>query len=109
MSAVAAADETPLNLPFKAGETFTGKSEGVEPRFIISSGTIICTAAVSLLAENTIESNLPPLGKFQIHFSGCRDEGTGQKCTGLGETPEGTILVGGTWHLVWDEKELRSN
>jgi hypothetical protein len=103
MSAVAAADETPLNLPFKAGETFTGKSEG-EPKLISSNGTTVCKEAVSLLAENTIESNSPPLGKFQMHYSGCMDEATKQKCTGLGETPEGTILVKGTWHLVWDEK-----
>jgi hypothetical protein len=102
MSAVAAADETPLNLPFTAGETFTGQSEG-EPQFISSNGTVICKTATSLLPENTIESNLPPLGKFQIHFSGCKDKATGVMCTGLGET-EGTILVGGTWHLVWDEK-----
>jgi hypothetical protein len=101
MSAVAAADETPLNLPFTA-ETFTGKSEG-EPKFISSAGTVICKEATALLAENTIESNLPPLGKFQIHFSGCRNETTGVVCTGLGETA-GTILAKGTWHLVWDEK-----
>jgi len=56
-----------------------------------------------LLAENTIESNLPPLGKFQMHFTGCKDKGTGATCTGLGEAA-GVSLVGGTWHLVWDEK-----
>jgi hypothetical protein len=102
MSAVAAADETPLSLPFKAGETFTGKSEG-EPELISSIGTMICREATSLLAENTIESNLPPLGKFQIHFSVCRDKILGTVCTGLGEN-SGIILVKGTWHLVWDEK-----
>jgi hypothetical protein len=102
MSAVAAADETPLNLPFKAGEVFTGKSEG-EPKFISSNGTVACKEATSLLAENTIESNLPPLGKFQIRFLGCKDEATGTTCTGLGDTA-GTVLYGGTWHLVWDEK-----
>jgi hypothetical protein len=102
MSAAAAANETPLNLPFKVGEAFTGKSEG-EPKFISSSGTLVCKEGISLLAENTIESNLPPLGKFQIRFSGCKDEATGATCTGLGETA-GTILYGGTWHLVWDEK-----
>jgi len=102
MSAVAVADETPLNLPFKAGETFTGKSEG-EPEFNSSNGTVICKEATALLAENTIESNLPPLGKFQIHFSVCRDKILGTVCTGLGEAA-GTILAGGTWHLVWDEK-----
>jgi len=102
VSAVAAADETPLNLPFKAGETFTGKSEG-EPKFISSAGTVICKEATGLLPDNTIESNLPPLGKFGIHFSVCRDELTGTVCTGLGEAA-GTILVNGTWHLVWDEK-----
>jgi len=104
MSAVAsAADETPLNLPFTAGETFTGKSEGA-PKFISAAGTIVCLEATALLPENTIESNLPPLGKFQIHFIDCLEETTKTKCTGLGETPEGTILVKGTWHLVWDEK-----
>jgi hypothetical protein len=103
MSAVAtAADETPLNLPFKAGETFTGKSEG-EPEFKNSNGTVVCKEGVSLLAGNTIDSNLPPLGKFEIHFSGCKQPAINQPCTGLGET-EGTILVKGTWHLVWDEK-----
>lgn len=102
MSAVAAADETPLNLPFKAGETFTGKSEGAT-EFNSSNGTVICLEGTALLPENTIESNLPPLGKFGIHFSDCLDKATKAKCTGLGET-EGTILVQGTWHLVWDEK-----
>jgi len=100
MSAVAAADETPLNLPFTAGETFTGKSEGA-PEFISATGAVVCLEATALLPENTIESNLPPLGKFQIHFLDCKLGSA--VCTGLGEN-SGIILAKGTWHLVWDEK-----
>jgi hypothetical protein len=102
LSAVAAADETPLNLPFTAGEKFSGKSEG-EPEFISSNGTIICKEAKGVEAESAYESNLPPLGKFKIDLTGCKDKLGGTECTGLGEAA-GTILVGGTFHLVWDEE-----
>jgi hypothetical protein len=99
LSAVAFADETPLDLPFVANETMTGKSEG-EPEFKSSNGTVICKEATE---EGNIESNLPPLGLFHIHFKGCKDKATGVTCTGLGEE-SGVILVLGKWHLVWDEK-----
>jgi hypothetical protein len=103
LSAVAAADETPLNLPFTAGEKFSGKSEG-EPEFLSSNGTVICKEANGVEAESAYESNLPPLGKFKISFTGCRDKFLGTPCTGLGD-PEKTILVTGTFHLVWDEEK----
>jgi hypothetical protein len=102
LSAVAAADETPLNLPFTAGEKFSGKSEG-EPEFVSSNGTVICKEAKAVEAESAYESNLPPLGKFKIDFTGCTDKTVKEPCTGLGEA-SGTILVGGTFHLVWDEE-----
>jgi hypothetical protein len=103
MSAVAAADETPLNLPFTAGEKISGKSEG-EPEFLSSNGTVICKEANAVEAESAYESNLPPLGKFKISFTGCRDKvSLATTCTGLGDAA-GTILVVGTFHLVWDEE-----
>lgn len=100
LSTVALADETPLVLPFEAGQALTGTNVG-KPQFINPNGTVICESASAL--ETNIESNLPPLGKFHIHFKGCKDKTTGATCTGLGEEL-GIILVLGTWHLVWDEK-----
>jgi hypothetical protein len=102
LSAVAAADETPLNLPFTAGEKFSGKSEG-EPEFISSNGTVICKEANAVEAESAYESNLPPLGKFKLTLTGCKAKSFGTPCTGLGDA-EGTILLAGTFHLVWDEE-----
>jgi hypothetical protein len=92
----------PSNLP-EGAKKFSGASEGTTVFHNLTAGDIECTTALSLEgAENEETSNLPPLGPFHIHFEKCISVTTGSNCTGLGETTAGTILVLGTWHLVFD-------
>jgi hypothetical protein len=90
----------PSNLPNTLPKAFTGVSEG-STVYHGSQGDITCTEA-SGTGEET--SNEPPLGPFHIDFKNCTLSTTGGKCTGLGEATTGTILVLGTWHLVFDRE-----
>jgi hypothetical protein len=91
----------PSNLPTGV-KAFTGVSEG-ETVYHGAEGDIKCPEA-SGTGEET--SNEPPLGPFHIDFKGCNTvvAGVVVKCTGLGEATAGTILVLGTWHLVFDRE-----
>jgi hypothetical protein len=92
----------PSNLP-EGAKQFAGTNEGTTVFHNLTAGDITCTTASSLEgAENEETSNLPPLGPFHIHFKECVAAATGSTCTGLGETTAGTILVLGTWHLMFD-------
>jgi hypothetical protein len=90
----------PSNLPNTLPKTFTGKSEG-ETVYHSESGNVECAEA-SGTGEET--SNEEPSGPFHIDFTKCKLSVTGGKCTGLGETTEGTILVLGTWALPFDRE-----
>jgi hypothetical protein len=92
----------PSNLP-EGAKQFSGASEGTIVFHNATAGDIGCNTATSLEgAENEETSNLPPLGPFHWHLKECKATATGSTCTGLGETTAGTILVLGTWHLVFD-------
>jgi len=88
----------PSNLPTGV-KTFTGASEG-STTYHSEAGDVVCTEA-SGTGEET--SNEPPLGPFHIDFKKCTGP-LGTTCTGLGEATAGTILVLGTWHLVFDRE-----
>jgi len=89
----------PSNLPTGV-KAFTGVSEGATV-YHSESGNIKCPEATGTGEET---SNEPPLGPFHIDFTNCESETLKTKCTGLGEATTGTILVLGTWHLVFDRE-----
>jgi hypothetical protein len=92
----------PSNLP-EGAKQFSGAHEGTTVFHNSTAGDIVCKTVSSLEGtENEETSNLPPLGPFHWHFKECGAEATGSTCTGLGETTAGTILVLGTWHLMFD-------
>jgi len=89
----------PSNLPTGV-KAFTGISEG-STTYHSESGDITCTEA-TITGEET--SNEPPLGAFHRDLKNCESATLKTKCTGLGEATAGTILVLGTWHLVFDRE-----
>jgi hypothetical protein len=89
----------PSNLPTGA-KAFTGVAEG-STVYHSEQGNVTCTAAKGSGEET---SNEPPLGSFHIDFENCELDKLKAKCTGLGETTAGTVLVLGTWHLVFDRE-----
>jgi hypothetical protein len=94
----------PSNLPVGAKQ-FSGASEGTTVFHNVNSGNITCKTATSTAgALNEEKTNEPPAGAFHIDFKECTAE-TGSACTGLGEATAGTILVLGTWKLVFDKKK----
>src|SRR4029077_5595986 len=94
----------PQNLPESAKErTWTGENDGTgadaEPQLLSKElGSVKCKKAPATGTEEVGK----PLGLFHISFEGCTSEVTKKACTGLGDS-EGTILVLGTWHLVFDQ------
>jgi hypothetical protein len=98
MTAVASAANLPENLPTSTERTWKGEAEEKTELETVSGSKVTCTGAG---AEGNEEAG-KPLGSFHITFSGCAS--LGQSCTGLGDTTAGTILVLGTWHLVFDKK-----
>jgi hypothetical protein len=92
----------PSNLP-EGAKSFSGASEGTT-LFHNATGDLECKTVSTLEGtQNEETANLPPLGPFHWHLKECKAEATGTVCTGLGETEAGTILVLGSWHLVFDK------
>ena len=102
LSASAFALELPENLPASTTRTSTGVANGNTTFASVGQNPITCTAAPG---EATETSSKPPTGGFHIHFEGCTTEAGGVtvKCTGLGDAL-GSILMLGTWALVFDKK-----
>jgi hypothetical protein len=98
-SAVASAEPAIQNLPAgNAGLNWTGESDGTEGVELVAlNNTFKCKSAK---AEGT-EEKTHPLGLFHILFEKCSSGGFA--CLGLGDTVAETILVLGTWHLVYDK------
>lgn len=104
LSSSALALELPENLPVsESTRTFTGKNEGETEFKTVGIAPVKCT---EVTGEGSEEAK-KPLGTVHFDFKNCTTEESGLKvkCTGLGETTSGTILVLGTWHLVFDRKK----
>jgi hypothetical protein len=99
-----AAMALPEILPTSSSErTWTGKNDGTgKPELYLKGGAagsqVVCASAS---ATGTEEAG-KPLGLFHMEFKTCSLGAN--VCTGLSDTAgSGTILLLGTWHLVWDE------
>jgi hypothetical protein len=80
-----------------------GVSVGAQ-KYVLSNGNKVECESSSSTSEETAP---PRAGLFHIVFKGCVGEVSGikAKCTGLGDTSTGEVLVLGEYHLVYDTGE----
>jgi hypothetical protein len=92
------ASALPVVLPESASErSWTGKNIGTPEVETTAGESLACTAAT---AEGT-EQSKKPLGIYHLHITGCSTLGGLATCSSLGDAA-GSILITGSWHLVFD-------
>jgi hypothetical protein len=100
---VAPAAEVPENLPFSAtARGFTTASVGT-PRLNSGADNVECEKAEGSGTEEPGAAGVAPHGAFHITLTKCKESLFGQTCTGTGDAA-GSVLVLGTYQLVWDRK-----
>jgi hypothetical protein len=97
MSSSASALLLPEILPQAAERTWTGEADGTNTLFEFSGGQKFECKETTVTGT---EEAKKPLGLYHMAFKNCG----GVSCTTAGDAA-GTILLLGTWHLVFDQEK----